>query len=133
MLCTVLYKGHGYSETFEDNMAEIVGRLAEGTKVTLKTSPDAICSECPNRLQDGGCALDENKKEKSDDIRTMDECVLDILKLSKEEIYDSKYIFERAKENITREFFEACCGECRWNKMGLCSFDEYMQEINRFT
>lgn len=150
LLCTVLYTGHGYSKKFEDNMSQVVDRLLEGTLVKLKVSPDAICSECPNRMADGGCALDDEVAAKTNgcdargsvggdegspqkNIKSLDERVLEFFQLSADIIYDSRAVFKNIEVDITKRFFDSCCGECRWAKQGLCSFEGYKNNLHKFT
>lgn len=132
LLCTILYKGKGYSKAFTDNMDEVVNALHDpDTIVKLKTSPDAICSECPNAKADGSCALDDNSKA-TGNIQSLDEIVLKEFKLNAGDVKTSKDFFKSARENMSKEFFDKCCGACRWHEMGLCSFEEYMENIETF-
>ena len=51
ILCTVLYRGEGYSGTFCDNMTQKVRELKADPEepLMLVTDPDMICARCPNR------------------------------------------------------------------------------------
>ena len=54
ILCTVLYRGEGYSGTFCDNMTQKVRELKADPEepLMLVTDPDMICARCPNRTPD---------------------------------------------------------------------------------
>lgn len=126
LLCTVLFEGKGYSDTFTENMTDIVDQILEKNNyLQLKKSRDIICTDCPNLKSDGACELD-------DKIPDLDKKIIDNFKLSVDEKIKSTEAFKIIKENITPEFFSECCDECRWKKMGICSFDGYIKNIDRF-
>ena len=135
LLCTVLYQGKGYSEQFVHNMDNVVDALKNGhNQIKVVTRPDIICSECPNAMEDGSCALDGEKVNESADaksIASLDENVFTFFELEPEKIYEVSEIFTIVQSKITPEFFNLCCGECRWHKMGLCDFEDYMIKLGR--
>ena len=59
ILCTVLYRGEGYSGTFCDNMTEKVRELKADPEepLMLVTDPDMICARCPNRTPGDTCKI----------------------------------------------------------------------------
>ena len=137
ILCTVLYKGKGYSAGFVDNMNHAVDELKAGSTVRIITSPDKICSHCPNAREDGTCALDDENKtaflpKSKDSISSFDSLILDKLCLTEGVCYSSSAIFELAKEKIDRDFFTSCCHTCRWYKEGLCNYDLYKERLDLF-
>lgn len=126
LLCSVLFEGKGYSETFTENMTHIVNRILEKDKfLYLKKSRDIICVDCPNLKEDGGCMLDEK-------IPDLDGRVLTFFDLPVEEKISSVEVFEKISNMITPDFFAECCDECRWKKMGICNYEKYIKNINRF-
>ena len=30
-------------------------------------------------------------------------------------------VFQKIEADMTQEFFDKCCDDCRWKKMGICS------------
>ena len=132
LLCTVLYTGSGYSAEFVKNMDEVTKKLKEGTLFKITAAPDMICTHCPNRTEDGGCLLD-TESQKNMKIGSLDNAVVNEFNIElNSKIYDSVELFNYIKENITPEFFDLCCGSCRWKKAGLCSFEDYMKRIDDF-
>ena len=131
LLCTVLFSGHGYSEAFTREMAAIVKTLEGGDAlITLTSSPDAICAGCPNRTEEGRCLLDDDSKP---GVGSLDARVIRQFGLPAGSPLPSREVYQRAKERVTREFFEDCCASCRWYGAGLCGYDEYIKRIKRFT
>lgn len=131
LLCGVLYEGAGYSEAFVANMDKIVAALREQeTKICLVTGADSICAECPNALEDGGCALDDAVKEKC--VDSLDSRILNHIKLTAGEIYTAGEVMKKAASRMDAAFFEQCCSECRWYHAGYCSYQKYEQNVNNY-
>ena len=126
LLCSVLFEGKGYSETFTANMTAIVDALLEKQNlVKLRTSRDVICNDCPNLKSDGGCMLD-------DKIPDLDKTVLDFFDIPVSSEISSVEVFQKISKKITPEFFAYCCDECRWKKMGICTYDKYVANLKNF-
>lgn len=130
LLCSVLYKGRGYSSLFNKNMTCVVDNLRKGCMVELGSSPDAICTDCPNLKEDGSCRLDENKCK---NIMSLDESVLSRFGFQSGEVYASQKLYRKIRNNCREDDFDLWCQNCRWRKEGLCSYSEYMERINSFT
>lgn len=127
LLCAPLYVGKGYSEKFTENMDTVVARLKEGTRLRLQVTPDVVCSECPNQDKERRvCTLDCDK------VKNKDEALLDVLSLCKNEEYDSSELMRYIRETMTREMFENSCSRCDWYLQGLCSYDKYIEGLNKF-
>ncbi len=127
LLCIPLYTGHGYSEEFAEHMSGQVERLRSGVSVKLTTGPDIICSACPNLSRDKkSCCLD------LDHVKSKDEALLTALRLSTEQIYESRALWEMVRENMTREIFETSCRNCDWYKQGYCNYTNYQKGIRSF-
>lgn len=133
LLCTVLYKGAGYSKDFTENMDGIVKALREGSLIKLRCTQDIICSECPNALNDGRCALDKKEAEYKE-IKTLDSKVVEYFGLEDNltEMCQSEKIFASVKNRINKEVFDEFCGNCRWYKAGYCSYEEYTDRVDLF-
>lgn len=83
--------------------------------MTLVTAADEVCSACPNRQERGGCALGR------EDVFRRDLAALEVLGLSSGE----RPTWKQAGDllfHITERDFQRVCGDCRWQKEGLCSF-----------
>lgn len=125
LLCLPLFKGKGYSDGFSVNMQAVKDRLeGSGEAVKLVCESDMICANCPNRLPKG-CKLDGQDKTVSDKDRLV--CELSGI----EEKCGLSYFeaLERLKSNMKKCDFERLCGECRWNKQGLCGYDEWLASV----
>ena len=114
LLCLKGFQGYGYDEEFTENMALINSkRKLKDTTVRLTSSPDDICSSCPN-LKDGIC---ENQSQ-NEMIVSMDREVLKKLDPAKE--YNSIELFNKidtifnSKESVS----EICFG-CKWSEKCL--------------
>lgn len=124
ILCTPLFVGKGYSDSFVNNMKGIVDKLQNNEIVELQVTPDVICSSCPNH-QDGVCTLDKNK------VETKDMKLLDAMKLSTTITYEARKLFKEVSEKMTKEIFENSCSKCEWYKQGLCSYELYQLGIKK--
>lgn len=125
LLCSILYEGKGYNDEFVENMNKVVSQLKRGGMVKIIKKPDSICVECPNAKSDGGCALEKDSKE----IKDLDQFILDSFGIKENEEADSFHFYSQIAENITEEIFNKSCGECRWKKAGLCSYNKYIEEL----
>lgn len=131
LLCGVLYEGAGYSDAFVENMDRIVAALRNPqTKLRLVTSADSICAGCPNAMRDGGCALDDMAKKKS--VGSLDERILRKAGLMAGECYTAEQAVKQTASHMDEEFFEQCCGECRWYRAGYCNYSKYEQNVNNY-
>lgn len=131
LLCSILYEGAGYSESFVENMNGVVAALKNPeTRICLVTGADSICAGCPNAMDDGGCALDDDIKEKCVDC--LDIRILNHTKLTAGKIYPAKEAIMQAASHMDAAFFEQCCSECRWYLSGYCSYSKYEQNVNNY-
>ena len=62
ILCTQLYQGLGYDGDFCENMTAIVSDLRKNPDQPLRlvAKADAICANCPNRLENDFCTNGDN-------------------------------------------------------------------------
>ncbi len=84
-------------------------------KIELCTTPDLICSECPN-LVEGVCSLDDNNVV-SKDIR-----LAKALLVEPGRIYQREELIRIVAKALSEEMFEDSCRKCRWYEEGLCSY-----------
>ena len=140
LLCSVLYKGKGYNKAFTRQMTTIVDALKKAdTMVILDVRPDDICSHCPNKKADGTCRLDEEKstfsggiQQTETEIRNLDSRILEYFHFSGNIPLAKTDVYQTIKEQLSEDFFNTCCQNCRWKKQGLCSYREYMTQIDAF-
>lgn len=120
LFCTALFSGCGYDEAFTENMKSVLEKLQAGEKVQLAEGPDRVCSACPNSQPDGGCSLG------TDDVARRDREALRLMQA----VPGDKFAWREAGEKLSRlteDQFRAVCGNCRWQKEGLCSYRLLME------
>lgn len=131
LFCCALFQGKGYSSDFVSNMQSVVDRLFSENPVQavetieLCTTPDLICSACPNLIK-GACSLDDNNVI-SKDVRLLEE-----LGLKCNMAYDRETLIKAVSEAMTEEIFEHSCHNCRWYKEGLCSYQLLEEKYSSF-
>lgn len=114
LFCTALFSGHGYDRAFTEKMKETLSALEAGKPMELGFGPDELCAACPNRREDGGCELGtENVLQRDGDSFA-------VLGLEPGTSLNWKEAGERLAQVTDEEFFRVC-GDCRWQKAGLCS------------
>ena len=114
MFCATLFSGSGYDHAFAENMGRLIQDMQKGEEFQLVQGHDDVCSCCPNRDPDG-CALG------TDDVSRRDASALEVTGLAPGQTLD----WDRLKERLGRlseTDFQHVCGECRWQKEGLCSY-----------
>lgn len=115
-LCSLGYKGLGYSPKFVANYNNIIKtiRTDENTPIQVVIGFDNICKSCPNQEAKTNACVVENK------ISQLDQAHLAILGLSPGEIITWKKAQERIKNNFSLEKFHEACEPCEWKKLGIC-------------
>lgn len=110
LLCTRNFVGEGYSDDFSKNMTDIIRELKKNPEVQLLVDLDDICKYCPENLG-FKCKSDEK-------VKSYDEKVLEILGLSKDEIYSWKDINKACCDIIfSKDRREEICKDCQWNDL----------------
>lgn len=113
-LCTLGYKGKGYSKAFTDNFTNIKNFLEENPdhliEVTEKT--DSICSHCPS--QRGELCETQSKIETIDKNHQL---ILDIKENDRLSWKDAKKLI---KEKFNSENMNKACDLCSWRTLGIC-------------
>lgn len=114
MFCTRLFSGSGYNQAFADNMGRLVENMQKGEKFQLVQGHDDICRYCPNREPDG-CALG------TEDVQRRDAAAMEVTGTAPGQVLDWAELRERL-EKLSEEDFRYVCGDCRWQREGLCSY-----------
>lgn len=114
LFCMALFSGHGYNTEFTEHMKAVLGALDRGEPMELSQGKDEICRVCPNLLSDGTCSLGDLN------VQRRDAGAFRVLGLLPGEALDRREV-NRRLSRLTEEEFQAVCGECRWQKEGLCS------------
>ena len=110
ILCSLGFQGHGYSNTFTANMAEVVGRLrapgGEEMVIEITGQADAICAPCPRRL--GTSCLSHHR------INTLDAAhgaALGIVPGDRITWGDAQ---DRVRDNVAPDDLDILCEGCPW-------------------
>lgn len=115
-LCTLCFKGKGYSPNFIRNYKKIFAQLnSEGgdqTKITVVNHTDSICSPCPHK-RELACASQEK-------ITSLDNGHAAVLELQTGETLTWQAAKQRIKDKMTLEKFHHICEPCSWKAYGLC-------------
>ncbi len=120
LFCTRLYTGCGYSDEFCSNMDIIVDMLKQNPDINIRINTDEICKFCPNN-NNGMCILG------NEDIIYRDKMVLKCLSISEGE-HNYSELHSKMNSMIDEKAFDMICGNCRWKKQGLCSYDEFQKK-----
>lgn len=114
-MCTLAFRGKGYSLGFIKNYKKIVEQLQqdENTIIEVAQYMDSICSACPNKIDEIVCK-DQEK------ILKLDCAHQEILKLSPGDRLTWREAKLRIKENMTVDKFHKACDGCSWKKYGVC-------------
>lgn len=136
LLCIPLFEGEGYSDGFIRNMAGIIRMLEANADQLLVAvdGPDIICKGCPNLEEDGICAdsrLPQNISMHGGDkiprcgVDKKDAELAKHMGLVPGCRYTFREMMDTAREKVTKEIFEESCGNCRWYRRGLCSYEKW--------
>lgn len=121
MFCAALFSGNGYDRAFTENMAEFIEDMHKGAKFRLVRGHDDICRYCPNREPEG-CALG------TEDVSRRDAAALEATRLTPGMALDWAELRERLRE-LSKADFQRVCGNCRWQREGLCSFSLLRERV----
>lgn len=125
LFCTTLFTGHGYSEAFTERMTALLESLKNGERAELCVGGDVLCEVCPNRQENDGCTLGtENACER-------DLAALSVLQFSPDESVLWRTAHERML-TLTEPQFQVVCGDCRWQKEGLCSLKLLQKQAREY-
>lgn len=127
LLCLPLFVGEGYSDDFSANMRYIKEFVeTEDPRLRFICTGDMICENCPNR-RPGSCALDSTDSTVADKDRRVSE----ILSLGTSDGVSYSKALQTARSSIDKRIFEDLCGDCRWFRQGLCSFEKWAENAAR--
>lgn len=115
-LCTLGFRGKGYSDAFVRNFSRIVQQLRspEGAseKITVIFETDHICKPCPNRRSK--LCVEQEKIEK------LDQAHAHSLNLKEGDVLTWQEAKERINQRIDEETFDQICSGCSWKDLGFC-------------
>lgn len=114
IFCTTLFSGSGYDRAFTENMVRLIEHMQKGERLRLVQGHDDVCRYCPNREPEG-CALG------TEDVCRRDLAALEVTELTVGQELDWAGLRERLG-SISEADFQRVCGDCRWQREGLCSY-----------
>lgn len=114
IFCTALFSGSGYDRAFAENMGRLIEHMQKGERLRLVQGHDDVCRYCPNREPEG-CALG------TQDVYRRDLAALGVTELTAGQELDWAGLRE-CLGNISEADFQQVCGDCRWQREGLCSY-----------
>lgn len=119
LLCLLGYRGKGYDDRFVAEMTAVHTALKAdpATRVEVRTSPDRLCSACPNLK--GGCTLGGPAHEAH--MRAQDEDVAARLGLSPGDVLPWSDILSRVKRHVRGADLPGICTTCPWLSLGWCA------------
>lgn len=114
LLCTLAYRGKGYSEEFILYMNKVVNEIRnnDNLKLNIVFDTDDLCSKCPNKVRDGICITNEKVVE-------LDKGVVNLLNLTEKE-YNYSDLKAELFNMINEEEIDKICGKCSWYEDSNC-------------
>jgi hypothetical protein len=115
-LCTLGFRGLGYSPAFVDNFKSIVEELnapsGDSTLIQVVKGSDAICAPCPHRKQQL-CHYQAK-------IQQLDQAHGQALGVSPGDQLTWGEAKDRIAKQITICKFHHICAQCSWRALGVC-------------
>ena len=120
LLCLLGYRGKGYDARFVAEMTAVHEALRADpqTCVEIRTSPDRLCTACPN-LREGGCTLAGPDHEAH--MRSQDEDVARRLGLRAGDVVTWAEVLGRVAAGVRGTDLPAICTTCPWLALGWCA------------
>ena len=117
VLCSIGFRGHGYSDGFVANMTAVVDGILQApggdkTPVNLTADADDICGPCTRRR--GKCCGNELK------ISQLDARHAAALGITPGSQHTWGELKARAKSSVAPSDLDWLCADCQWLPMGLC-------------
>jgi len=114
-MCTLGFRGKGYSLDFIKNYAKIVQDLNENEDILIEVVEymDDICVVCPNKLSEKTCKA-------QDKILKLDQEHSKVLNLIVGEVISWRNAKELIKKCMSIEKFHNACNVCSWKRYGVC-------------
>lgn len=115
-LCSIAYKGMGYSKDFIANYDRIAKQIRndEETKIQVVIRADDICSHCPHVHMQSKTCSDEAT------IMKLDRAHATILGLCDREVLSFREAKQKIKKRMSLALFEQACKPCEWQSLGVC-------------
>lgn len=113
LLCTRAFKGKGYSPAFVENMRRIIDCMKAGAEIALIAGADDICAACPERI--GNRCRSEAK------VAAFDKAVITHFPLERKR-YPYTEIENLITVRLTEAVYELICGNCEWQRTGVCCY-----------
>ena len=114
-MCTISFRGKGYSLSFIKNYKNIVQQLRadENSIIEVVEYMDDICAPCPNKINNVVCKM-------QDKILKLDRHHKEYLGLEIGQQITWKEAKQLVKDKMTIEKFHKSCQGCDWKKYGVC-------------
>ena len=114
-MCTLGFRGKGYSAGFVRNYKKIVQTLTanEDVRIEVVEYMDDVCTVCPNKINEIVCKA-------QDKITKLDIAHSKTLKLKPGEIMSWRQAKANIKKYMSIEKFHLSCQGCSWKKYGVC-------------
>lgn len=121
-MCTLGFRGKGYSLGFIKNYKKIAKLLQENEDHSIEVVPfmDDICGACPNKIDEVVCKSQEK-------ILRLDKAHAEVLGLKAGDVLTWKEAKERIKNHMSLEKFHQACAGCNWKEYGVC--EEALEEL----
>jgi len=118
LLCTLGFRGLGYSEEFTSRMRNVVEKLrcSPVFPLTLVVGCDIICAACPHS-KEGECLKDTDSEAKA---ISLDLEILSRLGFEPGAQVPCYEAWERIRERMTSEDMVELCSDCEWFGLGYC-------------
>ena len=109
LFCIYHFVGYGYSETFVNNMKDIIRRLKNEQFIIVNRN-DNICSSCPNLINELCKTFDK--------VNRFDQKTMELLKLDYQTPYSYIELIEKIKNIVNDEqIFNQVCLDCEWGNI----------------
>lgn len=114
-LCTVAFRGRGYSPSFVQNFQQICDVLADhpDTPIRVVSGADAICGACPHLTGGGGCDSHHTTSRLDANHRM-------VLGIQTGDVLTFRAGVDRLKQRMTLDAFHRACALCSWKQLGVC-------------
>lgn len=120
ILCMHAFTGMGYSDSFVNNMTDVIEEIKEYGLLEIVFSVDDICIECPHLVDSCKCYTE-------DKVLKIDRRVIDAFNLE-QRVYKYSEIVLKLKL-LNEKLHRSICKKCSWYNSGSC-FKKIKEHIN---